>query len=99
MSILAQQFPNVKYLKLLLPSDKCSFINCLNILFNRNDNIINKNSYWSELICFSTVLFSTHKDIILNESQLYDSFIRYTNLKDQKFSRDYRSLSTLTIWY
>ncbi|CAF4594752.1 unnamed protein product, partial [Rotaria socialis] len=45
MLALAHQFPNVKYLKLLVPSDKCSFINCLSILFNRDDNMKKKKCY------------------------------------------------------
>ncbi|CAF4953286.1 unnamed protein product [Rotaria sp. Silwood1] len=67
MSILAHQFPNVKYLKLDLPLDKFSCINCLNILLNRDDNIQNKRFYWTKLIYFSTELFQTHKSIISNE--------------------------------
>ena len=31
MLILARHFPYIKYLELLLPSDKCLFIDCLNI--------------------------------------------------------------------
>jgi len=100
MSTLAHQFPCVKYLKLFLPSDKCSFINCLNIICNRDDDIKKKNCYWSELIFFSTELFDVHKSIISNESQLYDWFIRYTNLKDHKHSFEAPcSDPTLTIWY
>ncbi|CAF1313234.1 unnamed protein product [Rotaria sordida] len=72
MSILAHQFPNVKCLKLHLPLDKSSFINCLNILLDRNNNIKKKDCYWSELIFFSTELFHEHRSIISSASQLYD---------------------------
>jgi hypothetical protein len=99
MSTLAYQFPHVKYLKLSLPLDKCSFINCLNILFNQNDNIKNKSCYWSELVCFSTDLYGKHGSIISNESQLYDLFIRDTNLKYHKHFFDaHPYFSTLAIW-
>jgi hypothetical protein len=99
MLTLAYQFPRVKYLKFLLPLEKCEFINCLNILFNQdiNNNIEKISSYWSELIFFSTELCSRHRNIISNESH---SFIRYIDLKyDQNFFHNYRLFSTLTIWY
>jgi hypothetical protein len=100
MLILNHLFPNVKYLELLLPSDKHSFMNCLNILGNQND-IDKKNNYlWSKLIHVSTELWSVHEEIISNDKQLYDWFIRYANLKDDKklFHRS-RSSLTLSIWY
>ncbi|CAF4619718.1 unnamed protein product [Rotaria sp. Silwood1] len=100
MSILVHQFPHVKYLKLNLPLDQCPFINCLNILLKQEDNIKKTSCYWTELICFSTQLFYVHKRIISNESQLHDWFIRYSNLTCHKnFLDNYRSSSTLTIWY
>ncbi|CAF3479703.1 unnamed protein product [Rotaria sp. Silwood1] len=99
MSILAHQFPCVKYLKLDLPLDKCSFIDCLNIVRNREDNIQQKSYYWTELVCFSTQLCDLHKHIISNESQLYDWFIQYINLTYHKNSIKDGRVSTLTIWY
>jgi hypothetical protein len=95
MLALAYQFPHVKYLKFLLPLEKCAFINCLNILFNQdnNNNIEKISSYWSELIFFSTELYSTHQDIISNESH---SFIRNINLK---YHQNFFCNPTLTIWY
>ncbi|CAF3986729.1 unnamed protein product, partial [Rotaria sp. Silwood1] len=100
MSILVHQFPHVKYLKLNLPLNQCPFINCLNILLKQEDNIKKTSCYWTELICFSTQLFYVHKRIISNESQLHDWFIRYSNLTCHKnFLDNYRSSSTLTIWY
>jgi hypothetical protein len=102
MLSLAYQFPHVKYLKLFFPLEKCAFINCLNILFNQDNNntIEKKRSYWSELIFFSTDIYPTHKEIILNDRQLYHSFIRYTKLKyDQNSIDNPYSSSTLTIWY
>jgi hypothetical protein len=94
MSTLAHQFPHVKYLNLRLPSDKSSFINCLKIVSNRDDSC-----YWPELIYFSAQLICEQKDIISNESQLSDSFIRSTNLKYRINSFGDFFLPTLTIWY
>jgi hypothetical protein len=94
MSTLAHQFPHVKYLNLCLPSDKSSFINCLKTVFNRDDNC-----YWPELINFSAELVYEQEDIISNESQLSDLFIRSTNLKYRIYSFDDFFLPTLTIWY
>ncbi|CAF1319903.1 unnamed protein product [Rotaria sordida] len=81
MSILAHQFPYVKYLNLNLPLDECAFINCLNILRDRENNITTKSCYWTELIYFSTKLCGIHTDIISKNRQLYDWLIQYTNLK------------------
>ncbi|CAF3164640.1 unnamed protein product [Rotaria sp. Silwood2] len=100
MLTLAYQFSRVKYLELLFSLNKSSFINCFNIVFNQDDNIKKKSCYWSELIFFSTKLFHVRTSIISNESQLYNSFIRYTNLKDPKhFFHPHCPFSTLTIWY
>ncbi len=100
MLIFVHQFPNVKYLELLLPLDKHSFMNCLNILGNQND-IDKKNNYlWSKLIHVSTELCGMHKEIMSKDKELYDWFIRYANLKDEKNLCHMRRPSlTLSIWY
>ncbi|CAF1222920.1 unnamed protein product [Adineta steineri] len=100
MLALAHQFPNVKYLELNLPDNKSSFMNCLNILSNRYDIHKKNNCLWSKLIHVSTQLFSTHRELIFNDKQLYDWFIRYANLKDDKnIFKTYGYPSTLSIWY
>ncbi|CAF3090662.1 unnamed protein product [Rotaria sp. Silwood2] len=42
MLVLICQFPNVKYLKLLFPVEKCLFLSCLNNLFSLDNGIEKK---------------------------------------------------------
>ncbi|CAF1178595.1 unnamed protein product [Rotaria sordida] len=97
---LAHQFPHVKYLNLILPSNKHSLINCLNIFRDRKDNIKKTSCYWTKLICFSTKLDSMHRANIASDSQLYDWLNQYTTSKDQKnFIKYVNPSPNLTIWY
>ena len=100
ISILARQFPKVKYLELLLPLDKFSFMICLKSILTRDDNIEKKCCFWSELINFSTELVYEQTGSYWNGNKFYDWFIRNTDLKYHKshFYIDYSS-STLSIWF
>ncbi|CAF2965113.1 unnamed protein product, partial [Rotaria sp. Silwood2] len=54
INTLAHQFPHVKYLELLFPLEKDSFLRCFKTLFSL-DNTTGKRSFWSEMVYFRTV--------------------------------------------
>jgi len=100
MLTLAHQFPNFKYLELFLPTDKASFIKCLNILSNQDHKIKKENCLWPKLIYVLIRLFGTHKMIISEDKQIRDRFLQYINPKDHNDISFVQSpLSPLTIWY
>jgi len=76
----AHQFPNIEYLKLLFPSEKCSYIRCLKSIFARNENL--KELYiWPKLMNFSTEICFEQLDLFNNDNEMYDWLIEHTDLK------------------
>ncbi|CAF5135818.1 unnamed protein product, partial [Rotaria sp. Silwood1] len=47
--ILAQQYPNVRYLQLLFPLEKSAFLHCFKTLFSYDDDTYEKFYFWPEL--------------------------------------------------
>jgi hypothetical protein len=95
----ARQFPNVKYLKLLLPEEKSLFINCLKHLFNLDDKQ-DKRCYWPQLINFSTCVVFEQWDLIYRSTNLHLWFIENTDLKYVPYSfHTVRNSSSLSVWF
>ena len=99
MLIIAKQFPNVKYLRLLLPLDESLFIDCLKQLFRMDDTVENKRCIWHQLILFSSELKYEQWEIDSIRMEFYDWFMQNTDLKYRTHSI-YMSLSypDLSIW-
>ncbi|CAF1113733.1 unnamed protein product [Rotaria sordida] len=55
--LLARQFPNVEYLKLLFPLEKSACIRCFQTLFSIDETIYANRRLWHKLINFSTGFF------------------------------------------
>ncbi|CAF1336954.1 unnamed protein product [Rotaria sp. Silwood1] len=53
--ILAQQYPNVRYLQLLFPLEKSAFLHCFKTLFSYDDDTYEKFYFWPELVSFRTI--------------------------------------------
>ncbi|CAF4680430.1 unnamed protein product [Rotaria sp. Silwood2] len=99
MSILACQFPHVKYLELLFPLDKSSYIHCLKSLFSRDESTEKIYCFWSELINFSTELRFNQLDSIWNNQSFKEWIIQNTDLKYHQcpFYVHY-SIPRISIW-
>jgi hypothetical protein len=97
---MANQFPNVKYLKLLFPLDTTLYINCLKTIFSVDNSIENKRCYWPKLIHFSTELVYPQLDYIWDNNQLYNWLIQNTDLKYHKCPFYVHCfLSNISIWF
>lgn len=85
LSNYARQFPHVKYLELLFPEEKSSFINCLKTLFSFN-TIQDKRCYWPELIHFSTSVGFRQFESMYPHSNFHIWLIQNTDLKYVPYS-------------
>ncbi|CAF1186338.1 unnamed protein product [Rotaria sordida] len=82
ISILAHQFPNVKYLQLLFPLDRTLFVRCFQTLFSDYGTIYYKRSrYWCYLVNFCTTFDVIQLNQIINDSDLHRWLIENTDLK------------------
>jgi len=99
ISIIARQFPNVKYLELLFPLDKSLFVGCLKSLFSFGDKKETRN-YWPELINFCTCVSFPQFEFIWDDNNLHLWFIRNTDLKYHSvvFYANH-SRSMFSIWF
>ncbi|CAF4680448.1 unnamed protein product [Rotaria sp. Silwood2] len=80
INTLAHQFPHVKYLELLFPLEKDSFLRCFKTLFSLDDTT-GKRSFWSEMVYFRTVISYQQRNSIYNNDKLYYWLIQNTDLK------------------
>jgi hypothetical protein len=98
IGILAHQFPNVKYLELLFPSDKSSFVCCFKTLFSMDDNS-DKRCFWLELINFCTIYDYDQETSISGDDGFHSWLINNTDLKFHSIPfYSYKSYSMLSIW-
>ncbi|CAF1401239.1 unnamed protein product [Adineta ricciae] len=87
---LAQQFPNVEFLRLHFPSDKSLCVTCFQMLFSVHENLHGNRSFWKNLKRVSVVLTSQIKYLIPNATvttvatiktpgldEYYDSYNKY----------------------
>ncbi|CAF3710208.1 unnamed protein product [Adineta steineri] len=95
----AHQFPNIKYLEMLFPLKKSSYISCLTKLFSRNNQIGNYN-YFPKLNHFSTDLcFELFKKFNTSE-ELFDWCIQNTDLKYHPYTFYVDlAVSTMSFWF
>jgi len=84
---MADQFPNVKYLKLLFPLDTTLYINCLKTMFSV-DNSIEKKRYWPKLIHFSTSVVYNQFESVYHNTNLHLWLIQNTDLKYVSYTFD-----------
>ncbi|CAF3198659.1 unnamed protein product, partial [Rotaria sp. Silwood2] len=100
ISNLAHQFPCVKYLELLFPSNENLFLECFQTLFSVYDYISAKRRFWSYLISFSTRFFYDGLDKNLTNLDIHYWFTRNTDLKFIKRQICFNcSNSILSIWF
>ncbi|CAF5033123.1 unnamed protein product, partial [Rotaria sp. Silwood1] len=97
--LLARQFPNVEYLKLLFPLEKSACIRCFQTLFSVNETIYGNRCLWHKLINFSTGFFHDELNLIFDDYNIHRWFIRYTGLKFVKFYYLNVVNSILSIWF
>jgi len=96
--ILAHQFPNVKYLELLFPLDKSSFVCCFKTLFSMDDNS-DKRCFWLELINFCTIYHYDQAPSFYGDGDFHIWLITNTDLKFHSIPfYSYTSDSMLSIW-
>ncbi|CAF1034243.1 unnamed protein product [Rotaria sordida] len=100
ISNLAHQFPYVKYLELLFPSNENLFLACFQTLFSVYDYINAKRRFWSYLISFSTRFFYDGLDKNLTNLDIHYWLTRNTDLKFIKRQICVNcSNSILSIWF
>ncbi|CAF3302282.1 unnamed protein product, partial [Rotaria sp. Silwood2] len=80
IEILANQYPNVKYLKLLFPLEKTSNIRCFQTLFSVDDNINGNRRFWPQLINFSTN-FNHKSNFIMDDNDVQHWLNQNTDMK------------------
>ncbi|CAF1331286.1 unnamed protein product [Rotaria sordida] len=99
ISILAHQFPNVKYLKLLFIFEKSLYIRCFQTLFSVDNNINGNRCFWAQLIKFSTDFYN-ELNIIMDDNDVKHWLIQNTDMKFYK-SEFYADCfnSTFRIWF
>ncbi|CAF4481618.1 unnamed protein product, partial [Rotaria sp. Silwood2] len=83
ISILAHQFPNVKYLKLLFTLEKSLYIRCFQTLFGVDNNINGNRCFWPQLIDFSTDFYN-ESNIIMDDNDVKHWLIQNTDMKFYK---------------
>ncbi len=99
LSILARQFPNVRYLQLALPLNPSVFRRCLIILFRETDEKRGQRLYWPDLVCFSTKYTYEQMADIHSDNHMYLWLLQNTHLKlrPSEFLCTWWN-STLCIW-
>ncbi|CAF3712359.1 unnamed protein product [Rotaria sp. Silwood1] len=100
ISNFAHRFPNVKYLELLLPSNKNLFLECFQSLFSVYDYVDAKRRFLSYLISFSTRFFYNGLHNNLTNFDVHYWLTRNTDLKfiKRQFCVNC-SNSILSIWF
>ncbi len=83
ISILTHQYPNIKYLKLLIPLDQSVYIRCLKSVFSRDESLEKKNCCWSQLIYFT--IEPNLKYLFCDDMTFHDWLIENTDLKYHKY--------------